>query len=113
MQWMAKIYIGQPRPLADRCFLVEAFWITLQIRLTLIGLAVNKHRGYYSDFHLQLGAQRVGGGGDWWCTTAELWKARGWLQPVTATFPAWLLVAAAFSFSVSFFQPFGVERILK
>ncbi|KAF8813222.1 P-loop containing nucleoside triphosphate hydrolase protein, partial [Phlegmacium glaucopus] len=36
---MARIYIGQPRPLADRRFLVEAFWVTLHIRLTLIGLA--------------------------------------------------------------------------
>ncbi|KAF8808644.1 hypothetical protein BYT27DRAFT_6543133 [Phlegmacium glaucopus] len=56
---MARIYIGQPRPLADRRFLVEAFWVTLHIRLTLIGLAqtwmneVNKHRGRYSAFHLQ------------------------------------------------------------
>ncbi|KAF8808643.1 hypothetical protein BYT27DRAFT_7188610 [Phlegmacium glaucopus] len=56
---MARIYIGQPRPLADRRFLVEAFWVTLHIRLTLIGLAqtwmyeVNKHSGRYSAFHLQ------------------------------------------------------------
>jgi hypothetical protein len=56
---MARIYIGQPRPLADRRFLVEAFWVTLHIRLTLIGLAqtwvreVNKRPGQYSAFHLQ------------------------------------------------------------
>ena len=56
---MAKIYIGQPRPLADRRFLVEAFWITLHIRLTLIRLAqtwvssVSKRQGHYSPFHLQ------------------------------------------------------------
>jgi hypothetical protein len=56
---MARIYIGQPRPLADRRFLVEAFWITLHIRLTLIGLAqtwvgeVNKRPSHYSAFHLQ------------------------------------------------------------
>ena len=56
---MARIYIGQPRPLADRRFLVEAFWITLHIRLILIGLAqtwvreVIKRPGRYSAFHLQ------------------------------------------------------------
>ena len=56
---MARIYIGQPRPLADRRFLVEAFWITLHIRLTLIGLAqtwvreVSKRPSHYSAFHLQ------------------------------------------------------------
>jgi hypothetical protein len=56
---MARIYIGQPRPLADRRFLVEAFWITLHIRLTLIDLAqtwmreVSKRPGHYSAFHLQ------------------------------------------------------------
>ena len=56
---MARIYIGQPRPLADRRFLVEAFWITLHIRLTLVALAqtwvgeVNKRPGHYSAFHLQ------------------------------------------------------------
>ena len=56
---MARIYIGQPRPLADQRFLVEAFWVTIHIRLTLIGLAqtwvreVNKRPGQYSAFHLQ------------------------------------------------------------
>jgi len=56
---MARLYIGQPRPLADRRFLVEAFWVTLHIRLTLIGLAqtwvreVKKQQSYYSTFHLQ------------------------------------------------------------
>ena len=32
---IAKIKIGQPRPLADRRFLVEAIWLTLHIRLIL------------------------------------------------------------------------------
>ena len=32
---VAKIKIGQPRPLADRRFLVEAIWLTLHIRLIL------------------------------------------------------------------------------
>ena len=56
---MARIYIGQPRPLADRRFLVEAFWMTLHIRLTLVGLAqtwmceVKKRQSHYSAFHLQ------------------------------------------------------------
>ena len=56
---MARIYVGQPRPLADRRYLVEAFWMTLHIRLTLIDLAqtwvreVNKRQGHYSAFHLR------------------------------------------------------------
>ena len=56
---MARIYIGQPRPLADRRFLGEALWITLHIRLTLISLAqtwvreVNKRPGHCSAFYLQ------------------------------------------------------------
>ena len=56
---MARINIGQSRPLADRRFLVEAFWITLHIRLTLIDLAqtwmgvVSKRPGHYPAFHLQ------------------------------------------------------------
>lgn len=36
---MAKIQVGQPRPLADKRFLVEAFWETIHIRLTIIQLA--------------------------------------------------------------------------
>lgn len=36
---MAKLQVGQPRPLADRRFLVEAFWGSVHIRLTLIRLA--------------------------------------------------------------------------
>jgi hypothetical protein len=54
---MAKIYIGQPRPLAYQRFLVEALWLTLHIRLTLIGLAqtwlcqVKRRRENYSSFH--------------------------------------------------------------
>ena len=36
---MASSQVGQPRPLADRRFLVEAFWATLHIRLSLIRLA--------------------------------------------------------------------------
>lgn len=35
---VAKMKIGQPRPLADRRFLVEAFWLTLHIRLALVDL---------------------------------------------------------------------------
>lgn len=35
---LAKIQIGQPRPLADRRFLVEAFWLSIHIRLILIDL---------------------------------------------------------------------------
>jgi hypothetical protein len=55
---MARINIGT-RPLADRRFLVEAFWITLHIRLNLIDLAqtwvgvVSNRPRHYSAFHLQ------------------------------------------------------------
>jgi hypothetical protein len=35
---VAKVKIGQPRPLADRRFLVEAIWLTLHIRLILTDL---------------------------------------------------------------------------
>ncbi|KAI9460073.1 hypothetical protein HD554DRAFT_1598622 [Boletus coccyginus] len=35
---VAKIKIGQPRPLADRRFLVEAIWLTIHIRLILTDL---------------------------------------------------------------------------
>ncbi|KAG6373953.1 hypothetical protein JVT61DRAFT_6117 [Boletus reticuloceps] len=35
---VAKIKIGQPRPLADRRFLVEVIWLTLHIRLILTDL---------------------------------------------------------------------------
>jgi hypothetical protein len=56
---VAKIQVGQPRPLADRRFLVEAFWSTLHIRLTLIRLAqtwlegVSKREAFYHAFHRQ------------------------------------------------------------
>ena len=56
---VAKIQVGQPRPLADRRFLVEAFWSTLHIRLTLIRLAqtwleeVSKREASYPAFHRQ------------------------------------------------------------
>ncbi len=36
---MATMQVGQPRPLADRRFLVEAFWVTIHIRLTMNKLA--------------------------------------------------------------------------
>ena len=36
---VAKVKIGQPRPLADRRFLVEAIWLTLHIRLILTDMA--------------------------------------------------------------------------
>jgi hypothetical protein len=56
---VAKIQVGQPRPLADKRFLVEAFWSTLQIRLTLVRLAqtwledVHKREASYPAFHRQ------------------------------------------------------------
>ena len=36
---MARLQVGQPRPLADKRFLVEAFWGSIHVRLTLIRLA--------------------------------------------------------------------------
>ncbi|KAL0951932.1 hypothetical protein HGRIS_008585 [Hohenbuehelia grisea] len=36
---MARAKVGQPQPRADRRFLVEAFWVTIKIRLVLIELA--------------------------------------------------------------------------
>ncbi|KLO14620.1 P-loop containing nucleoside triphosphate hydrolase protein [Schizopora paradoxa] len=36
---VAKMKIGQPKPLADRRFCVEAFWISLNVRFTLIKFA--------------------------------------------------------------------------
>jgi len=54
---MANMHVGQPRPLADRRFLVEAFWGTIHVRLTMIRLAqtwldqVNAQQ--YSDFYLR------------------------------------------------------------
>lgn len=56
---VAKIQVGQPRPLADRRFLVEAFWSTLDIRMMLIRLAqiwldeVKKREAFYPAFHRQ------------------------------------------------------------
>lgn len=35
---VAKIKVGQPRPLADRRFLVESIWLTIHIRLVLTNL---------------------------------------------------------------------------
>ncbi|KAI6157793.1 hypothetical protein BKA82DRAFT_4061548 [Pisolithus tinctorius] len=35
---LAKLQVGQPRPLADRRFHVEAFWLTINIRLTMTDL---------------------------------------------------------------------------
>ncbi|KAI6041099.1 hypothetical protein EDC04DRAFT_2893494 [Pisolithus marmoratus] len=35
---LAKLQVGQPRPLADRRFHVEAFWMTIHIRLTMVDL---------------------------------------------------------------------------
>ncbi|KAI9456882.1 hypothetical protein HD554DRAFT_1839076 [Boletus coccyginus] len=48
---VAKIKIGQPRPLADRRFLVEAIWLTIHIRLILTDMtttwfdAISKRTG--------------------------------------------------------------------
>ncbi|OCH91424.1 P-loop containing nucleoside triphosphate hydrolase protein [Obba rivulosa] len=36
---VARMKVGQPPPRADKRFLVEAFWVTITLRLTLAGLA--------------------------------------------------------------------------
>jgi len=36
---MARMRVGQPPPMADKRFLVEAFWMTVTLRLTLVELA--------------------------------------------------------------------------
>jgi hypothetical protein len=56
---LAKLQVGQSRPLADRRFVVEAFWCTLHIRLTLISLGrtwleeVGKREADYPQYHFQ------------------------------------------------------------
>ncbi|KAF8959737.1 hypothetical protein BDZ97DRAFT_1666780 [Flammula alnicola] len=56
---MATLQVGQPRPLADKRFIVEAFWATLHIRLMVIRLAqvwlqeVKKRLEHYPAFHRQ------------------------------------------------------------
>ncbi|KAG2153743.1 uncharacterized protein EDB93DRAFT_1134566 [Suillus bovinus] len=62
---LAKLQVGQPRPLADRRFIVEAFWCTLHIRLTLITLGrtwleeVGKREADYPLYHFQQWASYV------------------------------------------------------
>ncbi|KAG1904255.1 uncharacterized protein F5891DRAFT_1206968, partial [Suillus fuscotomentosus] len=62
---LARLQVGQPRPRADRRFIVEAFWCTLHIRLTLIALGrtwleeVGKREADYPLYHFQLWASYV------------------------------------------------------
>lgn len=62
---LARLQVGQPRPLADRRFIVEAFWCTLHIRLTLASLGrtwleeVGKREADYSPYHFQQWANYV------------------------------------------------------
>jgi len=37
---IARMSVGQPRPLADKRFIVEAFWLTLSVRFTIAELAL-------------------------------------------------------------------------
>jgi len=54
---MATLQVGQPRPLADRRTVVEAFWRSLHIRLTLVKLAriwldaLHNQQNRYPSFH--------------------------------------------------------------
>jgi hypothetical protein len=62
---LAKLQVGQSRPLADRRFVVEAFWCTLHIRLTLISLGrtwleeVEKREADYPQYHFQQWANYI------------------------------------------------------
>jgi hypothetical protein len=63
---MARLQVGQPRPLADRRFLVEAFWGSIHVRLTLIRLAqtwLDKLRAVdakqSADFYIQQWASYI------------------------------------------------------
>jgi hypothetical protein len=62
---VTKMRVGQWRPLADKKFLVEAFWSTLNIRLMLIRLAqtwleeVSKREASYAAFHRQTWATYI------------------------------------------------------
>jgi Fe2+ or Zn2+ uptake regulation protein len=62
---LARLQVGQSRPLADRRFIVEAFWCTLHIRLTLITLGrtwleeVGKREVDYPMYHFQQWANYV------------------------------------------------------
>lgn len=62
---LARLQVGQSRPLADRRFIVEAFWCTLHIRLTLITLGrtwleeVGKREADYPLYHFQQWANYV------------------------------------------------------
>jgi len=57
---VAKMKVGQPHPRADKRFLVEAFWVTLDLRFTLASLAqswleaVGSRGASYSVQHQQM-----------------------------------------------------------
>lgn len=63
---MARLQVGQPRPLADKRFLVEAFWGSIHVRLTLIRLAESwldrltvMDATQFSHFHIQQWASYI------------------------------------------------------
>ncbi|KAG6850947.1 hypothetical protein H0H93_005816 [Arthromyces matolae] len=61
---MARMKVGQPQPRADKRFLVEAIWATIQIRFILSDLAVSwlssaGKNGHYRAQQLQMWAQYV------------------------------------------------------
>ncbi|KAG2361405.1 hypothetical protein BDR07DRAFT_1472123 [Suillus spraguei] len=62
---LARLQVGQSRPLADRRFIVEAFWCTLHIRLTLATMGrtwleeVGKREADYPPYHFQQWANYV------------------------------------------------------
>lgn len=62
---LARLQVGQSRPRADRRFIVEAFWCTLHIRLTLITLGrtwleeVGKREADYPLYHFHQWATYV------------------------------------------------------
>lgn len=62
---LARLQVGQSRPLADRRFVVEAFWCTLHIRLTLVTLGrtwleeVGKREADYPQYHFRQWANYI------------------------------------------------------
>ena len=63
---VARMKVGQPPPRADKRFLVEAFWVTLDLRFTLASLAqvwleaAGSNKASYAAEQLQIWATYVG-----------------------------------------------------
>lgn len=69
---MASIGVGQPRPVADQRFLVEAFWLTINIRITLAQLTQTWTAGLCSSLisHYPVELRQI-----WHAYTAFLYRS--------------------------------------